>query len=372
MKKSILLLSLFISLFANANMAQPKPEMFKYYTVHGNPFLSEYVHIEHEDLQIKIDELFEFAHYKVTYHINAEKDGIQIPFLFMANDFTSDFTVFIDGKKVEIKYMPQFEDGLKETKFVAFSDVYGKLMNTSFADLGNDFGYYVDLEDMLYFEADISKGKHVILVEYNATYNNITDGYINDKTFQYALAPAKYWKSFGTLDVTIDASAIEAPQNKLAIAVNLPFDHSGNINKISKWHFDSLPTNIIEIKKYEKPSDVAQFLIDLDATGLAYIFGFILIPLHLFLVYRYRKNNPTKKISIAVVLGSFIVPLILVLTGFIHLFLLQNALGDLYAKRMGAGLYFMVAFTYPIWVIVYGLIVWVFDRIIKKRINNIR
>jgi hypothetical protein len=68
-------------------------------TLGTRPFISQYVHILHENLRITIDEDFQYADFEIEYIINAEKSGAQIPLLFYASEYYTNFEVTTDGKK---------------------------------------------------------------------------------------------------------------------------------------------------------------------------------------------------------------------------------------------------------------------------------
>jgi hypothetical protein len=213
------------------------------------PFISQYVNILHEDLRIVIDENFEYADFEVAYHINAEKSGMQIPLLFYASSYYENFKVTIDGKEVLLKRQEDFWDlyGVDKEKLTNFHYLYNA-DRKEVGEIENQFKYgrndYISLNDFLYFETDISEGNHVIKVTYKATNWRYKHNRLNEDSFRYALAPAKYWKSFGTLNITIDASKV-----KDNVSINVGTPKSGEINVVSTYNFDKLPREVLEITR---------------------------------------------------------------------------------------------------------------------------
>jgi len=320
-------------------------------TFSGRPFVNQYVDIVHEDLFIKIDPNFEFADVQVKYHINSSEDGVQIPFLFYASEYFNSFSVKIDGRAVQTKDIP-FDLKISETtKFKDFAYFFeGKSSEhyrTALAENLGKNGFYIYSPDMLYFETDISKGTHLIEVSYKA--KKWIDGLdeINKYSFRYALSPAKYWKSFGTLDVIIDASEFESP-----LSTNLGHPIEGNIDAIGKWHFDSLPEELVQIEYIPKVSPIAEFLLSIGAGRLACLTGLLLAIIHFIFLRRYRKRNPSQGLSLSLVIGALLIPFIFLMSigyydGFIELFIGQHA-----SQKGGSA--FMAIIVYPYFLVIYG------------------
>lgn len=300
-------LSLFLILLQThiyASMASPVIRG----TLGGRPFISKYVDVVHEDLFIKIGQNFDYASFNVKYYIHSSKDGFQIPFLFYASEYLDSFTVKIDGKEVSISKVPYDVDVPENTKLKDFSYFFEKRADDDYSPVviedSPGGGFVVNLHDMLYFEADIPKGQHVIEVSYRATKWVDNSDWVKEYSFRYALSPAKYWKSFGTLKVVVDATDFD---KKLTSNIGAPA--SGSLNSITEWEFDKMPTEILQINYTPEVSKTAQLLINVGPRGLAYMTGALLATLHLMTVVWYRKKNPAKRYSPAVIVGSLLIPL---------------------------------------------------------------
>lgn len=360
MRKLIIIFLIFIQFQVFANMANPTIEG----TFSGRPFVSQYVEVVHEDLFIKIDRNFEFAQFKVRYHINSSKDGQQIPFLFYASEYLDSFIIKIDGKEVATHDFPHDINVPYGTKFKDFSyffesslyDDYGSVL---IEDSSNG-GFYVNQNDMIYFETDISEGEHIIEVSYRATKWIDKWDWINEYSFRYALSPAKYWKSFGTLHVEIDATEFEE-----AINTNVGIQTKGNIDSVAIWHFDKLPTDILKINFNPSINLTTQNLIMIGPSRLAYITGIVLAIIHLVLLIWYRKRKPSNKFSIVVIIGSILIPLLFVISWVNYYYLIDSFIGE---HASGRHVYsFFVVFLYPIILPAYWVLYWLIDKKLKKK-----
>ena len=339
-------------------------------TIFGRPFVSEYVDIIHEDLDIKIDSLFNTAKFEITYHISASKDGISIPFLFYAADLKDDFMVFIDNEPIKLMDIPDNLTIPDSTKFKDFSyffstESFDNYKNKKWVLLEDspDGGFYLNLNDFLYFETNISKGEHQIKASYIA--EKWRDGWdwVNEYSFRYALSPAKYWKSFGTLTISLDATDYK---NKLTTNIGKPT--KGQLDKIAIWELDTLPTEILKIVFKPEINSKATALIKIRPERLAYMVGIVLLIIHLFLIYFYRRMKPQKRFSWIVIAGSIIFPFIFFVSWSEFYTLIDNIIGEYASREHGyTGLQIIL---YPIVMPIYWAIMWLMDKWIKRKRNK--
>jgi hypothetical protein len=328
-------------------------------TLGARPFVSQYVSVVHEDLFIQIDENFELALFNVKYHIKSSKGGEQIPFLFYASEYLDSFTVKIDGKEVIVKDVLYDFKVPENTKFKDFSYFFESPSHNDYSSVlikdSPNSGFHVSLQNMIYFETDISEGEHVIEVNYKATKWTDTWDWVNEYSFRYALSPAKYWKSFGTLNIKIDATKF-----KPALSSNL-----GNVDSVAMWNFDELPAEIVQINYVPKIDQTAQNLINIGPSGLAYITGVLLAILHLGLLIWHRKKHLSKRYSIVVIIGSILIPLIFVISWMNYSDLIDSFIGEHASRRHGYTFFTIV--LYPIITPIYWALYWVIDKRIKKK-----
>lgn len=358
MKQTLFFLLLLFHIQSKANMSEP----VDHGTLGSSPFTSQFVDILHEDLKVKIDKDFNFAYFDVEYHIKSSEDGTQIPLLFYASDLLDSFTVSIDGKVLELKETDYYLGDEKRSKFKNFAYFFESSSDRDHVliEESPDQGFFVDLQQMIYFKTDISKGEHIIKVSYRATKWIDRWSWVKEYSFRYALSPAKYWKSFGTLDLTIDATDYPNP-----LVLNIEESETREINTIEKWQFNDIPIGVLQIMYLPKISSLAQAIINIGTFRLALIIGLILTFLHALWTISYRKKHTQKKHSIIVSLGSVIVPLIFFLIWLGSYGLIDNLIGEHATKQHG---YAQLAIVlYPMVMLAYWIVFYIIDRSVKKK-----
>lgn len=354
MKKLLFIIIVLVQVSVTANMANPVMKG----TLGSRPFVNQFVDVEHEDLSIKIDKDFKYAAFNVKYHIYSSKDGTQIPFLFYASEYLDSFSVKIDGIEVDVKDIPFDYRMTENTEFNDFAYFFEE-SNKVTLDKSSTTGIVINLHDMIYFETDIKKGKHIIEVNYRATQWIDTWGWVNEYSFRYALSPAKYWKSFGTLTVNLDASDFNFQLNS-----NILEPKVGNINDHAEWFFNQIPTDVLQIKYVPKISKTAEMLIQISPRGLAILTGLFLMVVHIFLMIRYRKKKPSIRFSSVVILGSIVVPFV-VLISWMYYYDVIDAVIGLHAGKTHGYTFFVIG-LYPIVLPLYWLVCWFIDKRFKS------
>ncbi|WP_108116659.1 hypothetical protein [Kordia periserrulae] len=362
MKTKLFLLCFLNVVLLRANMASPVQEG----TLGTRPFISEHVHIQHENLRITLGENFEYAVFEIEYYIKAEKSGTQIPLLFYASEYYKDFEVTIDGKKITLQSQEDFWDlyGADKEKLTNFHYLYSE-DKKAIRHLENEFQYgrtdRISLNDFLYFETDIAEGMHKINVRYKATNWRYKHNRLNEDSFRYALAPAKYWKSFGTLNITIDASKV-----KDTITTNLGENNSKTSNGIINFRFEEMPVDIIRITRIPTLSSFAKVLLKLESFWLAILMISIFVLFHVWKMVRFRRKHPEKRISVVAIFGAIAIPIAFLFMLLLATFWIDAAIGNPYAsgrESYGAFFGFMELPKYLIIYIVFSIII---DFIFKK------
>ncbi|MBN2572348.1 MAG: hypothetical protein JXA68_09495 [Ignavibacteriales bacterium] len=362
MKKLIIFLIIFLNLQIIANMSSPiEPGSFG-----SLPFISEYIDILSERLIIVPDEKFETALFQVEYQIKVNRNGTKIPLLFYAIDFQGDFKIWVDDKIVDVKSIPERYNTLDGTIFKDFSYVFDdpttKTTRNIAIDDTLDGNYQIYLTDLKYFEVDLSEGVHIIRVEYIAKRWTDNSGWIKKHSFRYALEPAKYWKSFGSLEIILDASKC-----KLNLSSNFGNPQEGGYNSIAVWKFEKLPSDVIEIIYHPEINSTAKTLIEIGPTMLTILLGLILIIIHLLILKMYKNENKNKnKRNTIVIIGSIFIPLITLL-GFIFYYNIVDAFIGIEATERH-GYVFMIILLYPLIFPVYWIIAKLIDKLILKRL----
>lgn len=172
--------------------------------------------------------------------------------------------------------------------------------------------------------------------------------------------PAKYWKSFGTLTITLDKT-----DNDYELTTNIGSPIKCEINKISTWEFDTIPAEILEIIYKPKVNSKAETLIKIRPDRLTYIFGIFLIILHILMVFQYRIKRLQKRFSWIVIIGSLIFPLVFLLSRPLFYTLIDNMIGE-HASRLHGYVGLELLF-YPMLMPLYWVIMWQIDKYLKRK-----
>lgn len=363
MKNNFILGIYFVLLpfFGFANMASPIDPG----ALGSTPYTSTSVRVLNEYLKIKIDATFEYATYTVKYTIFAEKSGLQIPLLFYASEYVREFSVLVDGVPVETILTPERYVPADDNKFVDFDYFFkareGEGEPCFIADRvgegNNEFS--VAIEDMLYFEVDLSEGEHIIELSYIGESWKDGSGLVNSYSFRYALSPAKYWKSFGNLTVELDASEF-----KKMVSTNLGNPTTGDVNEIATFEFNSIPTPVLYLSYVPQIDKRTLFFANIGPFYLALILGLLLVLLHIFRIIHYRKANLEIRFSRVVVLGSIFIPLVFVFSWFLGYEWIAYLIGEEAGQK---GYTFLVVLLYPFIFLTYFLLTWSLDFAIKKK-----
>jgi hypothetical protein len=356
----------FLPLLGKANMASPIDQG----ALPSTPFTASSVQVIREYLKIRINNTFQTAHYSVQYTILSEQNGLQIPFLFYASEYLSDFTILVDGVPVELmekpdKYVPKVEGKFKDFDYFFSLDsgvkkpIYISDGKSAYSDDNNEFP--VTIEDMLYFETDLSKGEHLIELNYIGSAWKDASGLVNEYSFRYALAPAKYWKSFGNLTVELDCSEFDRQ-----VTTNLGLPEKGSVQEHSIFHFNSIPTDVIYISYLPKIDKRTLFFANLGPFNMALILSLLFALLHVFRIIHFRKENLEKRFSRVVIIGAILIPLIFVFSWFFGYAWIDYMIGEEAGQR---GYTFLVILLYPFIFLVYFLLTWFIDFIVKRKLN---
>lgn len=366
MKTSLVFPFFIWSLFSSAlaNMASPTIPG----TLASSPFNSQHIDILHEKILIIPDENFSTASFHIEYHIESNKAGQQIPLLFYAAEYREEFEVSIDGQAIELLSIPEKYRLLEGTPFsdfdLFFAEEDWQHVPISSIHETESSSFHVYLNDLKYFELDLDTGKHVIQVQYTADRWISRNQWMNRYDFRYALSPAKYWKSFGGLEVTLDASRCT-----YGIHSNLGLPVSGDLSCTATWRFDHLPVDILRISFEPEMPRTARILTDISLDNLGIILGMLFMLFHLMGMYSYRKANPHNRFSWVMIVGSLLIPF-LALCAYVFSFEFVRMLIGEHASNYHfsyVGMYFVM---YPFIMPVYFLLMWAGDMIFARRFRQ--
>jgi len=333
-------------------------------TLGAAPFINKYVDILHEDIFIHPTEDFSSAKFNIEYFVYAHKSGNQIPLLFIASEYKDKFKIWVDDKEVQLQNIPEKYTSLYNSPFKDFDQSFDTTGYTKeplvTLRLNDRSGITYPLSDLKYFETDLLNGNHKIRVEYNADLWIDLSGWVKEYQFKYALSPAKYWKSFGTLSITLDASEL----NK-KITSNLGTPTKGSLDSVCTWNFNKLPVEVMEISYKPEVSEFANFLIEIGPTGVSLSLGIFIIIFHCWLIMLNRKKGSIKRFPIIRILGCFFVPLLILILFISSYSWIDAAIGDQAGRRHGY--IFLVIFLYPFLLLIYFILAWLLDSYWKKK-----
>lgn len=361
MKKEILRLLLIAKLLLltlaslSANMAEP----VDHGTYFSTPFTAEFVDVVREDIHVKIDSTFSFAQYTITYYLESDSTGLQVPLLFYASDIVDSLRVTHNGQRVALTQVPSSLHGAGKEGFQSFERYFSTgsrdLLSTSFPYREEGFGFVVNPEDFRYFAVDLSSGKHQITVTYTASAWKDGWDWVNEYTFRYALAPAKYWRSFGQLNVTVDATDFTS-----VLSINLAKTDKSFQKEIHSWHFSELPAEVF-LLQYDPPvSFLAKALIWISPLGVAIFFLAICLVLQLKLV---SQVNRWGNIVLVILL-----PLIGIMAFWFAFGLIDWSIGEEAAGNHGYIFFAIVA--YPVILLIYYTFLQIGFKILDRKVKS--
>ena len=341
-----------------ANMASPLDEG-SYVT---SPFVSEQVDILREELTMTLDSTFSAAAVEVVYHIQANQSGRQIPLLFYAAGLQGGFRVWLDGQEIRLLDMPETYTDLEGSPFEAFQYLFTEQYDHLQVEIKDSpsTGFFIRLEDMRYFEVDLPAGNHEIKVAYTATRWKDRSGWVNTYYIQYILSPASYWRSFGTLDIRLDASRF--PNN---LSTNLGEAHTGDLATMATWHFEDLPAEILRITYKPAIGKMAEWLVSVSPVGITIGISLLLMVVHLLTMRWYRRRKGPKGTSWATVIGSIAIPLAVLWVYVMAHSWIDGAIGAEAGKYHGYVFLtiYLLPFIFPLYLASMLLI----DRIMRNR-----
>jgi hypothetical protein len=362
-KNIVLLLFLCFSQFSRANMSSPIEEG----TLASSAFSSKDIDILSETISIKIDKEFRTAKFTVEYTIKSDIIGKQIPLLFYAQDYKDSFGIWFDNQKIEVKDIPEKYLNVNKSPFSAFSRCFEKSRNNEPEEVSiywhENSGIVYSINDLKYFDTEIKQGRHKIRVVYIANVWINNSDWIKEYSFRYSLTPAKFWKSFGKLSITVEQEGVI---RQIKSNLGQPLGKGNKAN--NSWEFNKLPAEYFDFTYIPTPTSNAKLFMSIEPFGITILIGLLLTILHLSLVIWYRKRFINKKYSIIVIFGSLIIPL-LILISYIYSFdLIDYFIGEEAGGNHGYP--FLIIVFYPVLMPIYWLIVWVFDRQSRHRMIN--
>lgn len=334
MKVKLLLALFILPLFLFGNMADPTAHGSKVSTLYG---VSNCV-VSKENISIKLfntnDSDRYIAKYKITYFIDTKVDQ-NIKLLFIGLDLYNRQNVWVNNEVVETKSYD-----LNDSSKISFS------LNESID---------VNEEDLIYFEANLKKGKNTIIVEYDAELEHNRFGFLRNYKLNYSLYPSKFWESFGTINLELELDKnLEITSSNIG---NPKIEYNN-----AKWIINEINVDTIQLEISNKVSLLSKILLFIKPLGISIIALFIMFLINLKLII---SNNEHKKFKYLIPLSTIIIPILFYYIYFKAYDLIDYSLGQENSKH---GYVFFFVFTLPFLMIIYGLVLHFLNKKYKKEL----
>lgn len=351
--KQLICLLLLLPIYSFANMASPILPG----STNTNAFTSSHIDILKERIDVYLSKDSSTAVFDVQYTIRTQVAGRQIPLLFVTEQYSNGFSVWIDGQPVIMRSLPEpFYDTTQDLcSFRPYFKAAGD--HTIAIDWRPGVTDRYDRDELHYFEASPDTGVHTIRVRYTADPQLHRMEWTSKYTFGYMLKPATYWQSFGHLDIVLHKTGFP-----FAITTDLP---GAQISDTAiTWQTNQAIPDHFSISYTPVFSGLAGWLIRIDPFRLAIITGICLALLHVWLMYRHRRRSAVR-FSAFMIAGALLVPFF-----FCFSYMWFHDLIDLLISPWDSryhGYTFLVFVFYPLITPVYLLLAWLADRYFKKR-----
>jgi hypothetical protein len=349
--KYILILALLLqSVFCMANSASP---FFATGDKAGTASSSRDVDILKEKIILELDKQAGQGHYTVIYYIKTDKEGKQIPLLFNAMNYAGGFKVWVDDQPVTILAIPGGSSDSLRAALKGFGHVY--LKNGKSDPHVSEPQPDPDFSDYQYFEAPLSKGEHIIRVEYVASPSGSKGDWVNRYSFEYSLWPASYWRSFGSLEIELHAnSEIKRIETNLGTPVT-------TTPGILVWQFDKIPIEVFSISYEPKLTGLAGVMTAIGPFGFTVAFTILLLIINAALIKR-EYRIATRYFTWSAGLLGLIMPVFIFIAFFCSYPLIDAVIGVEATHFHYVG---MVIVLYPFVAIAYFIIICIIDQIIR-------
>jgi hypothetical protein len=327
------------------------------------PYLGRHVDILSETLRVRLPE-YELAEWEVVYEIDVDSAGLQVPFLFVALNLSEDFQAWLDGEELVLQDIPEDLD-LSDEKWQTLRNGFRELEEGEMMLPEIIWGNHNErphLSELTYFEADLDSGRHQFRVTYRATARVGMFGSVKDYRYRYALAPARGWRSFGSLVVELDNTPL-----RMQLTSNLGEPKTGQLDSVATWQFSSLPEqNDLEFRFDPEPDALGRFALRVGPFGWGLIATLLLMSIHFILVVRSLKENPYRGTPSFRAIGGAL--LVGILSTFAFIFAPQFTYMLIGEHATGMyGYWFFLAFVVGIAILVgYTILASVLEIIVKR------
>lgn len=335
LKTRFLFLIILIPFLVYGNMAKPYFDGDYPTSIYG----SKECDVIKENIFINLvkieDNLFE-ANYTIEYYINSYSNQ-SFPLVFFGINLKNVKSVVVNGNDTDF-----INSKLSKTQQLFYDKLDSLLVNSN---------------ELISFNASLQKGTNKIILEYSASLGFNTYGFITNNDIKYSLYPSKFWKSFGEVNIELNAD------DKIEIISSNIGDYVTD-GKFFKWKIKSIKHENIEIRFRRSINLLSKGLLYMQPLGISSFFLLILVALHL---WGLKQKHLYKKFNYSLKLGNIFVPLLFYFFYFISYWLIDLTLGQ---KNSRHGYVFLIIFTLPFFWVIYSLLMYIFDRIFKKKYTS--
>ena len=277
--------ALFVSFTLLGNMASP----LRIGSVGGQTFITRNVDVLQEEISIRPDSIFETAFIKVIYLIRSDSSGVSIPLVFHAENYGGGMQITFDDQLIDpLNYLPLPYNHLEALGL----DTLSKEVVIKWDE---DIYLHEGVEDLKYFELNISPGTHRIVITYTADAWVDRSDWVKERSIYYALAPLAYWKSAGEVKVNLDYSAIATFVDEVDVNLESP-EEDDQAAQVRTWTLQGAEQALLALSYKPPLSKLSQFLIGLSPFGMACVVAIVLLLLHFWLIYRSKdQSSATRK-----------------------------------------------------------------------------
>ena len=209
----------------------------------------------------------------------------------------------------------------------------------------------MELSDLIHFIAPLKKGENTIEVSYTAFPEVLRDDFLPLYDLEYSTYPSKFWKTFPEIEVEIHfPKELEFEQSSMEKEEYRVSDQlfQGKIKDITYgnhyWRFSP------------KPSWFGRIVLTINPLGFGAILFLVAAGLH---IYTIRKKSKW-----GLWLGVFFAPLLFYVGLFAAIPFIDWVLG----RPSNQGYVFLIAFTYPIFLLFYGIFTFLYYKHEKNKI----
>ena len=296
--------------------------------------------------------------FKIKYKINAPANEA-MPLVFMASNYLQDHKIFINGEELTSIPIDEKQNYPFLRKEVITDTLQQSNSSVEFHTYTNYYITYdskeekkVELSDLIHFIAPLKKGENTIEVSYTAFPEVLRDDFLPLYDLEYSTYPSKFWKTFPKIEVEIHfPKELEFEQSSMEKRAYSISNHLFK-GKIQDIHY----TSNHYWRFSQKPSWIGRILLTIDPLGFGAILFLVAAGLH---IYTIRKKSKW-----GLYLGVFLAPIFFYI-GFMGAYPLIMWILDSHTSPYGY--FFLITFTYPIFVILYGIFTFLYYHLKKSK-----